>query len=232
MKKIISISLCIAAISLCSCKKEKKAPEEEAPVEATTPTTYPNYSNLKVGNYWIYERFVVDPSGNATSINIIDSCYVEKDTTINGNVYHKYMSPSIGYPNLNPTIQYPSYPQYLRDSLSYLVNASGWILFSSENFTTEFKTSVYVQPPTDTVWVYTNKMGDKDLSFTTPLGTFTTSSMQDIYKMYPNYNSCTNNIRIIDTRYAENIGKISQGFQFFAGICNHHEARLIRYHLD
>ena len=230
MKKLVLISACAILIGMYSCKKDTKTPEQEPVV--TPPKVYANYSNLKAGNYWIYERFEIDPSGNATSIHIIDSCYVEKDTVINGHHSFKYSMPNDGYPNL-ATVQSPNTFVYLRDSLSYLIEAThGDILFSSEDFATEFATSTYVQSPNDTVYVYKRKMGDRGLSFTTPAGTFITSSMQDIYKMYPNYNSCSNNIRTIETRYAENIGKVSEGFQFFAGNCNHWERRLIRYHLN
>jgi hypothetical protein len=229
MKKIVLFSAYALLIGIYSCKKDAKTPAEE-PV-ADPPKVYANYSNLKVGNYWIYERFDIDPSGNATSLHIIDSCYVEKDTVINGHICYKYSSP-YGYPNV-ATTQYPNTFGYLRDSLSYIIEAThGGILFASEDFTTEFATSTYTLNPNDTVYTYKQKMGNKDMSYTTPAGTFITSSMQDIYKMYPNYNSCTNNIRIIETRYAENIGKISESFLFFSGNCNHSERRLIRYHLN
>jgi hypothetical protein len=230
MKKIVLMSACVIGIGIYSCKKDpKKIIHEDSVNEAAK--TYPNYANLKAGNYWIYERFEIDPSGNATSIHIIDSCYVEKDTLINGYLSYKYSLPG-GYPNIG-TNQSPNVFVYLRDSLSYLIDAKhGDILFSSEDFTTLFVTSTYVQPPNDTVYVYQQKMGDKDVNITTPAGTFITSSMKGIYKMYPNYNPCANNLRTIDTRYAQNVGKISEGFQFFAGNCNHWERRLIRYHFN
>ena len=50
--------------------------------DSTTQTPSPNFTQLKVGNYWVYERFNVDASGTATATGILDSCYVEKDTII------------------------------------------------------------------------------------------------------------------------------------------------------
>jgi hypothetical protein len=232
MKKIISISFCIVAISLYSCKKDKKTPEEETPVEAT-PTTYPNYSNLKVGNYWIYERFKIDPSGNATSINVIDSCYIEKDTTIHGNVFYKYVYPNV-YIIGGPDTQIIS-SSYYRDSLSYMVSVFDYnnIIFSSEDFTTEFKTSYYINPQNDTMYKYTWKMGDKNLNISIPLGNFITSSYQEIIHFYPSYPASCGTVKIRDTRYAENVGKITERFNIFLGsTCDTWERRLIRYHLN
>jgi len=54
---------------------------------------YPDFAMLKVGNYWIYQYFDIDSLGNATATNTYDSCYVEKDTTINGKTYFKIYKP-------------------------------------------------------------------------------------------------------------------------------------------
>src|SRR5688572_1824471 len=50
---------------------------------------YSDYSQLKVGNYWIYQRFNFDFAGNETATMTFDSCYVEKDTVINNVAYVK-----------------------------------------------------------------------------------------------------------------------------------------------
>ena len=73
-----------------SCKKDT----EPEPTSLPITTTYPNFSRLKVGNYWIYQQFDIDQNGNATPKNIFDSCYVEKDTLINGKTYMKIIKPS------------------------------------------------------------------------------------------------------------------------------------------
>lgn len=230
MKKIVLALMSVAFIGLVSCKKSTRVPEEE---QATEPAgNYPDYTNLKVGNYWIYERYNVDESGNAVSIHIIDSCYVEKDTIMNGHFYHKYVSPDTEYPNNTPTVQSPNVAMYLRDSLSYVIaSQSGLVRFSSEDFTTLFASSVSVYG-NDTIYKYSRKMGDKDLSITTPAGTFITSSMQDIYQMYPNYSPCINKTRIQNTRYAKNVGMVSQDLQIYSGYCGHWERKLIRYHFN
>lgn len=207
---------------LVSCKKSTNAPEEEQAIEPAR--NYPDYANLKVGNYWIYERYSIDEFGNEVSMNSIDSCYVEKDTIMNGHLYHKYVGPDTGSLNV---------AMYLRDSLSYLiVNQSGFVRFSSEDFTTVFASFISTSSNNDTIYKHHRKMGDKDMSITTPAGTFITSSMQDIFQIYPNYSPCINKTRIQNTRYAKNVGMVSQDLQIYSSNCGHLERRLIRYHFN
>jgi len=105
-----------------------------------TPThtiTYPNFSQLKVGNYWVYEQFDIDATGNATSKNTFDSCYVEKDTIINSKTYLKIVKPKPYFTNQNDI-------SFQKDSLHYFVNCNGKILFSSQDFSTIFESSYII----------------------------------------------------------------------------------------
>ncbi len=224
------MSLTVLFVSLCvySCKKDKKSePIEE--VQNSPTVTYPNYSNLKVGNYWIYERFQIDASGTATSLGIIDSCYIEKDSIINGNTYYKYVSPRFGWFE-DPTAITPFGIEFFRDSLSYIVNWGGQVKFSSQDFTTKFL-SGYMTSANDTTCRYVFKMEDKDVSITTPSGTYITSSFNENYYMYPGFDQ-GGTFRQRHLRYAENVGKITESGPVYAGLPTQWERRLIRYHLN
>jgi hypothetical protein len=195
-----------------SCKKD-----------SSTTTTYPNFSQLKVGNYWVYERFNVDSSGNATAIGIFDSCYVEKDTLINNTLYFKVIRPEVAGSNYSD--------KFVRDSLHYLVNNVGQILFSSQNFTDTFYNYYVTAGATDTVCEVFVKMADKNLSVNSPAAQFQTYSFKQTFKMYPNW-SANGNPRNIDTRYAENIGIVSETLPFPATNPNYIQRRLVRYKLN
>ena len=119
MKKTnVLFSLTVIALFIGGCKQD----------ESESPVTYPDYGRLQVGNYWIYQRFVVDTLGNATPTDIYDSCFVEKDTLINGNTYAKITKPwPWGTSNRQKF-------DYLRDSLHYMIDPSGMVCFSSEDF--------------------------------------------------------------------------------------------------
>jgi len=209
--KLFLVFSIVLAIFLSSCKKD-----------TSVPTSYPNFSQLKVGNYWIYERYNVDPFGNASTTGVFDSCYVEKDTLINNNSYYKVIRPQAFDSNF-------SY-KFVRDSLDYLVNNQGQILFSSQNFTDTFYHD-YITAATNTVCELIVKMADKDLSVNTPAGQFQTSSLKQSFKMYPNW-SDNGNLRTIDTRYAENIGIVTETLPFYLSNPNYVQRRLVRYKLN
>lgn len=233
MKPILLIASCVVISLLPSCKKDKQSSSPACTSSNQPIVTYPNYSNLKVGNYWIYQRYEINTNGfgGETMLNITDSCYIEKDTLINGYTYYKYMSSKVGAPGFSGSNQNPITAEFYRDSLSYLVNQNGRIEFSSQDFTTIFKTEYVIASGTDTVCKIVVKMGDQNLSVVTPSGNYLTSSMKEIYNMYPNWSS-NGAIRYRDTRYAENIGKVTEGFYLFAGTPMWWERRLIRYHLN
>jgi len=214
------MSLLTLLIISYSCKKDKK--EEPAP----TPITYPNYSQLKVGNYWIYQLFNVDSLGNSTPTNDYDSCFIEKDTIINGYTYFKMLKPENGNgPNY--------YTSFIRDSLHYLVNSKGQKLFSSIDSLSILDTYYfsYYYNVLDTVCKVVSKMTNRNNAVNTPAGTFITLNYNETYYMYPHYTS-GGNPRYKNTRYAENIGIVIETLPFYTGYPIYVERRLVRYHLN
>ncbi|MGI8893159.1 MAG: hypothetical protein ACR2GN_06830 [Bacteroidia bacterium] len=218
MKPAIFSLTVVLTILFAACKKDK--PIEPIP---TPPIIYPDYSQLKVGNYWVYQHYEVDSNGNSTALNVFDTCFVEKDTLINGNTYYKLFKP-LYIPSL-------SYYLIIRDSLHYTVTSSGEIIFSSEDFTSIFSEKYQFVSATDTLCLIITKMEEKDVIITTPAGNFITSNSKNIYYMYPPWNFA-GNLRIQNTRYAKNIGVVSETLHFFVSNPNYTERRLVSYHLN
>jgi hypothetical protein len=77
MKKLFLL-VCMLVL-LISCQKEEPKP--------SNPTPQTNYLPLKIGNYWVYQRFHVDPLGNENLLNGTDSVVVKSDTTIRNKQY-------------------------------------------------------------------------------------------------------------------------------------------------
>ncbi|MBL7936468.1 MAG: hypothetical protein JNM51_11750 [Bacteroidia bacterium] len=229
MKSLLSLTILSIVISFYSCKKDKKVEPVEELVN-TSGTTYPNYSNLKVGNYWIYQRFEIDTLGNATPLAIIDSCYIEKDTVIRGNTYYKYTGPEF-HSLMSPTAPSTVRSMFLRDSLSYLITSYGDILFSSQDFTTVFDSGYIITPPNDTVCKFVLKMNDYNMNIITPSGTYVTSNFQTSYNFYHNY-IIYGETRYKNVRYAENIGMVTQDWGFFLANPNYWQRQLIRYQFN
>jgi hypothetical protein len=229
MKNFISIGLLCVSICFYSCKKDKQTEPETQTQTTTTPI--PNYSALKVGNYWIYERFETDQFGISTSLNIIDSCYIEKDTTINGQQYFKYVQPQIV--SYNPTISSTANSfRYIYDSLSYIIPYPRYN-FSSYSYLDTSHIIAYdvIFSGTDTLYTVQIKMTDKDVMFNTPAGNFKTINQKATFTFANNYLSCNQTRRFMNTRRAENIGIVFYDFDFIHSLCKHWDRRLIRYHV-
>lgn len=211
---LLSVGLSLIAIS---CKDDD---DDNTP----TPVVYDNYTQLKVGNYWIYQRFDVDSSGTSTPTAIYDSCYIEKDTIIAGFTYYKMIRPS-----LDPQIQSKF---FVKDSLHYYVEEGGKILFSSLDFTNTFD-DYYITASSlsDTICRVVKKMTEKDFLVSTPGGTFQTSNCQSQYQMYPNW-AFAGALRFLNTRFAKDVGIVTETLPFFASTPNHVERRLVHYHLN
>jgi hypothetical protein len=231
MKNYIAIFIFCVSIGFYSCKKDRATEPDDLQENPTTPASVPNYSALKAGNYWIYERFEVDQTGNSTSLNIIDSCYIEKDTMINGQRYFKYVQPQIV--SNNPTLPSPGYVfGYMCDSLSYIIP------YPRYNFTPySYLDTTYIigadsqLSGADTLYTSLTKMTDKGVMFTTPAGTFKIVNEKSTFTFANNFLSCNQKRRYMNTRRAENVGIVFQDYQFLHGLCNHWDRRLIRYHV-
>jgi len=215
MKRYILLSVAALSVVAVSCHKDK----DENPV---TAVTYPNYSNLKVGNYWVYETFKVDTDGNETSQNLFDSCYVESDTTVNGNQYFNVVSPVAVWGSA-------SYGSW-RDSLHYIVSVNGTRLFSSEDFVNSLRKRAVLNG-SDTLYAVDYRMKDKDSTITTPAGTFTTLNYNASFHLSPNL-SAWGEYRNRETRYARDIGIVEENVGFYMSLPDHFTRKLVRYHVN
>ncbi|WP_018343379.1 hypothetical protein [Cytophaga aurantiaca] len=214
-QKMLFLLAALMPAMIFSCKRNN---------EPTPSVTYPNFSQLKVGNYWIYEQFDISSTGDATSRNIFDSCYVEKDTIIKGNTYFKIVKP-LWYDRTKKEVLFQ------RDSLHYIVNSNGEILFSSQDFTNALEAWYIISPVYDTISRITRKMTDKGIAVSTFAGTFKTLNAQETHAMYPMWTSA-GNPRYRDARYAKNVGIVIETLLFFVSSPDYAERRLVRYHLN
>lgn len=221
MKRLFIYSLLALLATTYACKKDKQTDPEQPDVINSTGAA--DYSKLKVGNYWIYQNFWVN--GSNSGYSGLDSCYIEKDTTIKGTVYFKMMKPFV-HGNQQMVID------FLRDSADCIVNSKGDIMFSLSNFSTPLYISYVTDPPTgDTLFKLVRKMTDKDLVVTVPAGTYTTVNAQHIAYLYPPYGPL-NDTRIKHLRYAKDVGVVYETITYASSSANYIERKLLRYHLN
>lgn len=215
MKLLTALCLISFILFLFSCKKESTGPQDQTDTIADVVNAK-MYMPLHVGNYWIYEYYYKDASGNYVSNGSIDSVFISTDTIIHNDTFFVFQETS---PYLD---QYYS----LRDSLSYLVDPGGKKLFSAENFEDTLMTQEIE------AFHIAYKMNDKDSLISIPIGTFSTYN----YKGYVYDLSVSASPKFNYTFYAKNIGIIKRA-SFYASTFSlpeptYIEQRLIRYHVE
>lgn len=148
MKNLILFFAIIGLLILNSCER---TPDP--------PVFTKDYYQLKPGNSWVYE---VQEIYNDTTIITrpgTDSVYVEKDTIINKYKYSKVTG--------KDWITLDRYSMFLRDSIGYLVDKNGLIMFSIVNS----KDTLYAHSTLDIVRV-AYKMDVHDSLVKVPAGSF------------------------------------------------------------
>lgn len=219
MKKIVWVTLVAVSVFIVSCKKDN---DDTIPDPVTPPAAETDYMPLKTGNYWVYQRYEVDSSGNATALNVFDSCYVEKDTVINGATYAKLTRPD--YLITGGTI-------YLRDSSDYVISWNGKLVFSDVDTATYFYSHYYIDISSDTICFIQTKMTEMNTQSTVPAGTFVTCNAKTTYNMYPPYDA-QGAVRTRHFRLGADVGIITETLEFFTSNPKYIERRLVRYHLN
>lgn len=204
MKKLFILVIAILSILTFSCKKTSTD---------TASVPKPDYYQLKVGNYWIYQHFTIDSNGVAIPENKWDSVYIEKDTVIGGNTYCKEWEATPIGPNLFSCI---------RDSSGYLVNNLGYRLCSDDNFTD----TLFVDSANQFLFMGYLKMTGKDSLVSVPSGTF--PSITSRMKVVPTQPGDPHPIRYSYYVYGKSIGRI-KSHNFYYNADQHFEVRLVRY---
>ena len=217
----------LAIIMAASCKKDDDSQNDKP--QKIDDILYPSYSHLDSGNYWVYSVYEhVDSAGNGTPTGGYDSCYVEKDTVIRGAAWYKYVEHFAGG---------SSDYAFLRDSLDYIVDNYGSILFSAHDFSSVFYHRYFLDPdhhisPVDTFALVERKMAERDKRITVPAGLFTTSSMRLTWTLNDSLDhTIFPSPRFQDTRYSTAVGKVSETLNFYVGDPAYSERRLLRYHV-
>ncbi len=139
-----------------ACKKDEPNPNP-TPQESVL-----DYFPLTVGNYWIYEISSCDSTWTDCDYTRTDSNYVSKDSMIRGNLYYKIEGRNF----LSPE------PLFLRDSLNYLIDYKGNILFSNKDFDTKLNEEYVVVANNDTLYHWYSKMDETPFLVEVPAGEY------------------------------------------------------------
>ena len=213
MKRYIIIT--VSAFTLMGCKKEK--------VETTSSLTEDKQSYKvpsKVGSYWIYNRYEIDSLGIETQMTNADSVFITGDTLINNHLFTRFKGTNFGFP----------FTSYERDSLGYIVDQYGTIIYSYTDFNSTIGTG------NNTTYQYRYQMEDLTTTeITVPAGTFNTIEKQFFISRIDgnSISNCAGNIIMHPTNYASGIGKIKSTKSFITAFpdCKYKEQRLVEYYI-
>lgn len=210
MRKLFCLGLVVTLFASCA---------KDDPTTSVAPVDKANYFPLQIGNYWIYEHFEIDSSGNETKRNSTDSVVISGDTVIGGNQYYIMEDYAINGGMWEST-------DYLRDSSGYIVNREGKIIFSADNFTDTLASIIHIEGG-DTLFVVNYQMEKLTSQVVVPAGTFEVLNFKGTIIEYYQYPGIKNP-RYSNNYFADNVGKISETTLYFhSPIIS--EKRLVRY---
>ncbi len=207
----ISITLSALFFALFfSCKNDDDA--------TGGPVQQSNYTPLTIGSYWVYDWVREDTLGNQTMMSQVDTMTVVGDTVLNGVEYAVLEGTFLGGPQT----------KFQRDSIGYLVNSNGAILFDSNNSTNLiFSDTIFAGPSPHVFMEY--RMEGVITSVDVPAGIFQCVNYQGtIIPADPNHPHGT---RITNQYYAEDIGLV-RSRMFFFNSPDYIVSRLVAYHIE
>ena len=199
----------LVSLLIISCSKEDPISSGEMIPDSIIPFT--------VGNYWIYQSYLEDENGVLQPKSSTDSMYIESSQMINGIEYFNVNNYSVASSNVTTV---------LRDSLGYLVNDSGQIVYSpNDDGGVLFEN---VLPYHDEANIYISYSLESTVSLDTPAGTFETKKIVgDVDFSETNFECDKQNLAY----YADGVGRVREDL-FFASSCNVLYRELLRYNIQ
>jgi hypothetical protein len=159
------ISFVLLSLStLAACQQEDEdvvAPLPEPPAQNLSIAAF---SNLAVGNYWVYQRYRVDSADNVAQVLSLDSIFITGDSVVNGETY------SIVHRN---TLS-PIWTELWRDSAGYVITSDHEVVFCADPLDQLIYTEV--EGPVGVELDFT--VYSTPESITVAAGTFSTLKMQ------------------------------------------------------
>jgi hypothetical protein len=206
----------VAMIFLAACDKN----------DEPDPQIRLNYQPLSLGSYWVYENFSIHPDGSENPMSRIDSVAITRDTIIRGEKYFVFEAINTASEQSQWSIL-----RIVRDSLSYLVNEKGAILFAENHFNEILYEHFEVSYNTDTVAELYYQMKVDPSNYTVPAGSFDVLNYQGevISYMVPDPEQPA--LYYLNNLYARDVGRVLRtGIWLTSGAL--WEQRLVRYYIN
>lgn len=184
-------------MAACRTDEDDVAAPQPAP---TPPLEVASFSNLAVGNYWVYQQYSVDSADNVIQTLSVDSFFVTGDSVVNGETYaivHRNTLSPIG-------------TELWRDSAGYVITADHEVVFCADPLDQLIYTEV--RGPVGVQLDYT--VYSTPESITVAAGTFSTLKMQAEITSIGGFPEMAD-WRRPRSYWAEDIGRVRY-YEFFA----------------
>lgn len=206
----------VAVFFMFSCQKDENNDSQQPKA---------NYWPLAIGNYWVYQH-VVNFSDTETIYSKLDSIYINRDTTINGNryfiiegIYQPYFDGKKGIVHI------------VRDSSDCIVSSTGRVILAENNYNGVLYNYPGIEPVShDTLYYMSAKMEKVSSPVTVPAGTFEVINKKETLFTTIDIPGI-DNPRYADNYYANNVGQIVKTF-YYLSEARPMQKRLLRYHIS
>ncbi len=212
--RIALFFLFLSALAACQ-------PDEDEVVAPLPPPAPQNlevaaFSNLAVGNYWVYQRYRVDSADNVVDVLTVDSIFISGDSVVNGETY--FVVRRNGFAAFQTSLW--------RDSAGFVITDNHEVIFCADPLDQLIYTDV--QGPVGVQLEYT--VYSTPETITTEAGTFST------YKMQGEITSIGGFPELADWRrprsyWAEDVGRVRY-YEFFAFNPLGNRYDLVRYEVN
>ncbi len=216
MRKLFQLGLIIALF--VSCNKDENSDLFNDPLSKTK-----EYFPLEVGNYWVYQTYLVDTLGKETNLATIDSVVITRQEIYNGNSYYIFEGTN------SPLNKNFGFINALRDSSGYIVDKNGLIRFTAINFIDTLLSQEEIFE-NDTLYTLTFKMEEISELVSVPAGKFEVLNFKGTLIARILFQN-TKKPRYINKFYAKGVGKILDSY-YYLSHPSRSEKRLIRYHIE
>ena len=190
--------------------------KDETDTDPSPQESVLDYFPLNTGNYWVYERSFCDSTWTQCEAKSTDTTFVTKDTLINNIIYYKVE----GVNSLGQSVK-----SFYRDSLNYVVNSNGTILFSSSDFESKMHEQYVIIDEDDTIFYWYYKMQEELFAIHVPAGSFDClDNKMSFFRKIDDFEKEFNTHQL----YAKNIGPIFNQ-AMFASSGSGYKSELVDY---
>lgn len=183
------------------------------PMDTEETVSVTDYQPSSIGSYWIYERFKAIDDENYESTGFLDTVTLSENVTIAGEVFQRFEGSFFNY----------IFPEYQRDSLSYIVDSNGHKIFSLSDEVETLATS------SEVAFDYTSIMQGEtiiDLAIGTRLARYS----EGFYDFNPDL--ITVNCDQTTLNYwVKDVG-LARLEYFFSNQCQRYRLELINFHIE